>query len=434
MRPRDRSRTACHPRGMGLYAQLLRLPHVAVLLAATTVARLPIGINGLAVVLYVREVTGSFAIAGLATGALALGTAVMAPLAARLVDRRGARMLIPLAFGHAGSLLALWALGSAGAPGAALAAAAFSAGAAFPPSGAVLRSRWPDLIRDPGMLRTAYAFDSVVVEFAFVTGPLLTAVLVALVGPQAALGVSAALVLVGTTAFLDRLPGARAPRERAEAHRGILGPLGQPAILVVALTTLPVGFCLGAVEVALPAFSDGHGSPALAGILLAVWSGASGVGGLVFGARHLRSGLVETYLAIALLFPLACLPLVAASSPLAMAALAVLAGLPIAPLIASRNQLVGARAPRGAGAESFTWLLTALVAGSALGAAVTGALAEADSWRLGVLVGVGLAAGGAALALAYGAPCTLGRRPAEPVARATHRAAVRGWADFRHRW
>ena len=386
---------------MAAYSRLLRLPHVAVLLAATTIARLPFGINGLAVVLFVRQVTGSFAVAGLTTGALALGAAVGAPLAARLVDRRGPRMLTPLALAHAGSLLALWALGSGGAPDATLAASAFVGGAAFPPSGAVLRSRWPELVGDPGLLRSAFALDSVMVEVSFVTGPLITAVLVALVGAQAALGVSAALVIIGTTVFLARLPGGRSHRERTQAARGILGPLGEPAILIVALTTLPVGFCIGAVEVALPAFSHSQGSPALAGVLLAIWSCASGVGGLAFGARRPRRGLVETYLVIAALFPLACLPLIAASSPLSMAALAMLAGLPIAPLIASRNELVGTRAPRGAGAESFTWLLTALIAGAAAGAAATGALAEAESWRVGVLVGSVLAASGAALALAF---------------------------------
>ena len=94
------------------------------------------------------------------------------------------------------------------------------------------------------------------------------------------------------------------------------------------------------------------------------------------------------------------MPLAAASSPLAMAALAMLAGLPIAPLIASRNELVGALAPRGASTESFTWLLTALVTGLAAGAAAAGALAEAEGWRAAVLVGCGVAVLGAALAFA----------------------------------
>ncbi len=47
---------------------------------ATLIGRLPIGISGLAILLYVREVTGSFAAAGVCAGALALGSALGAPL------------------------------------------------------------------------------------------------------------------------------------------------------------------------------------------------------------------------------------------------------------------------------------------------------------------------------------------------------------------
>ena len=165
---------------MNSYARLLRTPGVAVLSAAVTFARLPIGIEGLAVVLFVREVTGSFASAGLATGALALGTAIGSPLAARLVDRRGTRMLFPLALVHAIALVSIWVLGDAGAPFVTLPLAALVAGSTFPPAGAVLRSLWPTLVSDPTLRRTAYAFDSVTIEVAFVTGPLLTALVVAL--------------------------------------------------------------------------------------------------------------------------------------------------------------------------------------------------------------------------------------------------------------
>ncbi len=395
---------------MAAYARLLRIPHVAVLFAATVVGRLPFAINGLAVILFLREVSGSFATAGLVAGALALGAAVGAPAAARLVDRRGVRMMIPLACVHAAALLTIWALGSAGAPTPVLVATALCAGAAFPPSGAVLRSRLPELLAGQGLVRTAYALDSVMIEVSFVAGPLLTAVIVALTGPGPALGVSAALVIAGTIIFLARLPGESASQVAEPARQGILGPLGDPAIRIIALTTLPVGFCIGTIEVALPAFSDGRGTPALAGVLLALWSLASGAGGLWFGARETARGPADTYLLIAVLFPLACLPLAAASSPLAMAALAMLAGLPIAPLIASRNHLVGALAPRGASAESFTWLLTALVSGLALGAAAAGALAESEGWQGAVLVGCGVAALGGALA--YARRATLRPRPA----------------------
>jgi predicted MFS family arabinose efflux permease len=75
----------------------------------------------------------------------------------------------------------------------------------------------------------------------------------------------------------------------------------------------------------------------------------------------------------------------------------VIVGLPIAPLIASRNQLVERVAPRGTATEAFTWPLTALVAGVALGAAVGGALAESYSWSAALLAAVAVSAAGAAL-------------------------------------
>ena len=385
---------------MGLYARILRAPSVAVLIAAVTVGRLPFAINGLAIVLFVREVTGSFAIAGLTTGMLALGSAFGAPFAGRLVDRRGVGLVLPLAAIHAGALLAIWALGVGGAPAAALAAVAFVAGSCFPPTGAVLRSRWPDLLTDADLVRGAYAFDSVMIEVSFVTGPLITAAVVAIAGPEIALGVSAALVVVGAMLFLMALPGDHGPIAPHARAAGALGALTEPAIRMIALTTLPVGFCIGTVEVAVPAFSDAQGSPELAGILLALWSVASAIAGLAFGLRAANRGLVETYVLIALLFPVACLPLAAASSTAVMAVLVMLAGAPIAPLIASRNELVAAVARRGTGTESFTWLLTALVAGLSAGAAVAGAVVEADGWPSAVLVGAAVAAVGAALAAA----------------------------------
>ena len=48
---------------MGVYARILRIPGVATIVLATAVGRLPIGISGLAILLYVQEVSGSFAAA-----------------------------------------------------------------------------------------------------------------------------------------------------------------------------------------------------------------------------------------------------------------------------------------------------------------------------------------------------------------------------------
>jgi MFS family permease len=380
---------------MAVYGRILRVPGVALLIGATTLTRLPFAINGLAVILFLRETTGSFATAGLVAGSLALGAGLGAPAAARLVDRRGAMLLLPLATAHGGAILAIWGLGEANAPAAILVATSLIAGASFPPSGAVLRSRWPELLaHDPELIRGAYAFDSVTIELSFVSGPLITGALVAVSGPEAALALSSVLVVLGTLVFLSRLP----ERHRAipaNEHTSGLGPLRSPAIRLIALTTVPVGFCIGTIEVTLPAFSEEAGDAALAGLLLALWSAASGVGGLIFGARQGRRELLDTYLLIGLLFPLACLPLVAASSPVTMGLLVLLAGAPIAPLIATRNELISLVAPRGTGTEAFTWLMTALIAGLSLGTATAGAVIEAAGWPEAVLAGVAVAGAGA---------------------------------------
>ena len=49
---------------MNAYLRIFRVPRMGVLLAASVVGRLPIGINGLAMILFLREETGSFGVPG----------------------------------------------------------------------------------------------------------------------------------------------------------------------------------------------------------------------------------------------------------------------------------------------------------------------------------------------------------------------------------
>jgi len=290
----------------------------------------------------------------------------------------------------------LWALGSAGAPAWLLAASALATGVAMPPTSSVLRALWPSLLRDrPDLVSSAYALDSVVIEVIFIAGPLATAGIVAAAGPEVALGVSAVAVLAGAGGFVLALSG---HEDRRTARGGSpLGALASPGIRTLVLASFPVGFCFGITEVALPAFSEEQGGSAeLAGVLLAVWSAASAAGGLLYGARPRRTPLATLHLRFALLLPVGFLPLAVADSPLVMALLVIPAGAFIAPLLATRNELVGSVAPAGYATEAFTWPVTALVAGVSLGAAVSGALVEGPGWQAAVLAGALVAAAGGA--------------------------------------
>jgi predicted MFS family arabinose efflux permease len=216
--------------------------------------------------------------------------------------------------------------------------------------------------------------------------------------PEAAFAVSAVAVLAGTAAFVVRPPVRDAGADRPPAGEGG-GALRSPGVVTLALTSVPAGIGLGICEVALPAFSDAHGAAERAGLLLAVWSVGSVVGGLIYGAMR-RPPLQRVHMAVTLLLPLSLLPMAAAPSIGAMALLVIPAGLFISPLLATRNELIGWVAPPGARTEAYTWPQTAFVGGIAIGAAVSGGIVEAASPALAFVVAAGIAATGALIAVA----------------------------------
>src|SRR3954447_25332800 len=224
----------------GRYARILRTPHVLPLMAAALLARLPIGIDSLAIVLFVRQTAGSYATAGLVSATFALGVGAGAPLSGRLIDRYGQRrVLVPLALVHAGGLALLVGLVLVGAPNAVVGPAALLAGLAIPPISATLRPLWGPMLRDdPELLPTAYALDSVLIEFVFVFGPLLTAVATALLSPVAALAAAAVLVVGGTFAFVASPPSRAWRPEPAGSGRRRLGALGSPGLRTLVAATL----------------------------------------------------------------------------------------------------------------------------------------------------------------------------------------------------
>jgi MFS family permease len=380
------------------YAALLRVPHVGALMAATLLSRFPIGINALAIVLFLRNETGSFAVAGAVAGAIAGGSALGAPVAGRLVDRLGAKILLPVAIVHAAFLGLLVAGGKAGIHPAALVAVGLVAGASLPPTSSVQRLLWPSLLREhPELQQAAYALDSVSIELLFVAGPLLTGVITALAAPEWALAVAAVAAVAGTAGFVAQ-PPVRRVRGSASSGGPLSGALRSPGVLTLVLVSIPAGVGLGICEVAVPAFSDAHGAAERAGLLLAVWSAGSAVGGIVYGAMR-RPPLQRVHIAVTVLLPISLLPLAFAPSMAAMALLVIPAGLFIAPLLATRNELIGWVAPPDARTEAYTWPQTAFVGGIAIGAALAGALVEASGSTLAFGVASAIAALGAVVAV-----------------------------------
>jgi MFS family permease len=375
-----------------MYAQVLRAPHVRALVGYSVIARVPLGITSIALVLFVKQQTGSFAWAGVVTATFAFSSAGLGVAMSRLIDRHGQTFVLLGGMAvYCLSVGAIVVLGLAGAPIGALVGCAVLAGAQ-PPVSTCLRPLWPSLLADePQLVPTAYALDALLIEVVFVAGPLLTGVLVALFSPQVALLVGLGFIAVGVIAFASTEPSRRWRGEGREPG-GLVGALRSPGLQTLTGAAFGIGSCFGAIEVAFAAYGTSRDMSALAGGLIALNATGSAIGGLWYGANAYRLGPIHrAYVLLVCAFgPL--MALVAAAPTLAFVILmAVVSGMATAPLTTAQNLLAGDLAPRGRVTESFTWLVTALVVGVATGNAVAGALTEATSWRVAVLAAATLA-------------------------------------------
>jgi len=379
-------------RGVDRYRQLFRNDHAVALFAWSIVARLPLGMAALSLVLLVRDAGGNYVDAGLVASAYGAAVAIGAPYGGRQVDRRGARVVLlrrtivyPTLFG----LVAL--LGELDAPLAAIAIVAAASGLTLAPVGSALRSIWPTVAGADGA-STAYSLDAALQEMIWIGGPLLVAILAAL-DPVAAVAGVAVIAAVGTFVF-SRIPPVHDAEPAQEHHSSRLGALSAVGVRTIALLALWTGLGFGSIEIAVPAFADGQGNRALAGIALAGFAAGSLVGGLLAGLRPARDERRRIVVGAFALAALMLLPL-AATSIATMTLLLFFAGLPIAPVAAAVYGQVGRVAAAGSVAEAFSWFGTSISVGIAIGIVAGGGLIDAGSWRWSVLLGAACTAVGA---------------------------------------
>jgi MFS family permease len=359
------------------YHDLFAVPQLRATLIASIVGRLPIGIAGLAILLFVQRQYGSFALAGSASALYVLGLAAVAPFLGRLMDRFGPRpVLLGCGLLYPAAMIALAALVLASAPAQPVNIMAFLAGATLPPISACTRALYPRLIGEPALLQTAYSVDSAVVEIVFVLGPALVAACVAFGHPEAAVVLAAVAALCGGSIFVATPSIKSWTRAASRRQRGWLGVLRSRRLLVVYTATVLYSIGFGLYEVAVTAHASSKGVPAAAGIALALASVGSGLGAVVYGSRHWRAPLKTQFL-IALTLMCAGFLLLVPVDQLALYALvSVVTGVPMATVIAAQSLLIARYASREELAESFTWATTCLLAGVSSGIAIGGALAE----------------------------------------------------------
>lgn len=366
------------------YRDLFRVPAIHATMLASIPGRMPIGIAGFAILLLVQHNSGSFATAGAASALYVMGLASVAPLIGRMIDRVGPRSVLRMcALIYPAMLTALVVLVKVEAHALIIALCAYVAGAALPPVTICMRTLYPRVLNDPALLQTAYSVDSVIVESVFVIGPALVAMFLALAIPSGAVLLAAITAGAGTLWFM-RTPVIRdweiKPRE-AGGHRSILA---EPGLLVLFAATFFYSVAFGLYEVGVTAYATKRGTPAVAGVALALASLGSALGAFAYGAWHWQAPLRKQFLIALALMATGSLMVAPVGNIYLYMLVNIFAGAPMASVIATQSLLLSRLAPKGMLAESFTWGGTMLLGGISGGIALGGVLAEtiAPAWIL----------------------------------------------------
>jgi predicted MFS family arabinose efflux permease len=346
------------------------------LFVASVIARLPLEALSIGLLVHARQLTGSFAAAGVVSGVYAIGVGVGGPVLGRLADRHGPTAVLLSSASAAGLLLVAMALAPGTTPLAVLVGLAAGIGITTPPVGACLRTQLPSLLSDPGSLRSAYALETSLVELTYILGPPLALGLGEVWSTGAALAIAGAILVAATGAFAVQ-PTSRhwTPTPRDPRLHG--GSLCTPAMRTLVIVLLAVGMLLGADEVAVIAAAKALRTTTAAAPLFAVWGAGSFMGGLLVtrlggGARR-AAGLI-LLLGVLTAGHMALIP--ADRSVLALGVVLLFAGAAIAPTEATLYAMVDRATPIGTVTEAFSWLATAMAVGSAVGAAGAGVLTD----------------------------------------------------------
>jgi MFS family permease len=360
------------------YVEFLGRPGVARLLVVAFVSRMPIGMVGFSMLMFLREALGNFALAGAAVGINFVAMACAAPVQGRLIDRLGPwRILRVTAVAQPLALAGVFAAAHFQLGHAMVALFAALSGIFASPITTLTRTLWRHRFEDEEDRRTAFALDAVMIEINFALGPAIVAAVLAVASPKAAFALSIATVVASTAAYLAS--GTLALFQRVEAaERHLLGPLTEPRLWVVFVAMFGITTSFGVLEVGYPAFATALATPALAGLLLAICSIGSAMGGAIYGGTHFKAPLERQFAACMIAMAVPFVLHAAFPSPLAFAVLAFFSGALIAPTLTGHAVLVSRLAPPKYATEAFTWSSTFIVSGIGFGMALGGHIAEGE--------------------------------------------------------
>ena len=371
------------------YRRILNRPGTALFSATGLVARLPMSMVALGIVLLVENATDSYGLAGSVSAAMLIGQAALAIPQGRLLDRLGQARVLPVVvmIWGAGLSLLMWAV-EADWPIATAYLLAVVCGAGLPAIGSCVRARWAHVLDTERDVQTAFALEAVADEAVFMLGPIIVTVLATTVHPVAGLSAALATGIVGTLYFAAQRSTAPPPHPRAPT-RADRAPLPWVTVVPLTVVCLALGLLFGAAEVTAVAFAEEQDAKSYVGVLLAIWAFGSLLAGAVTGAVTWRKGPLVRLRVGALGMAATMVPMPFIDSMWVMGLMLFAAGFAIAPTLIATMSLAEQVLPSSRLTEGMAVLHTGLIGGVAPGATVAGIVIDAHGASPSYLVSLG---------------------------------------------
>jgi len=385
------------------YRRVLGLPGALAMSLSGLVARLPISMISLGLVVLISSETGSYSLAGAVSASYIVASAVFSIVLARLMDQLGQAPVIMVGLVVSmGALVLTMVAVEAGWPSPAPHLLAAVCGGSLPLIGSAVRTRWSNLVQDKSLLQTAFAFEAVLDEAVFVVGPTLVTLLATAVHPLAGLSTAILAAVVGTTVFVsvrstEPPAGGRHPKGHSAE------PMGWPVLGPLAMSAVCMGILFGGCEVATVAFADEAGHKAVSGPMLAIWSLGSLLSGLMVGMIRWKASNATRFRRALLVLSALLLPLPFVESFWLLGICLFLAGWAISPGLIAAVSWIEETVPSARLTEGMAVFTTGLMAGVAPGAAIVGWVVDHQGASASYWVPTAAGFTGAAIAFATAA-------------------------------
>ncbi len=363
---------------MNRYRELLALPHVITLAISAFPARLAYSMIGLGIFFKTHQETGSFAIAGFAIGLNSVAGSLTAGVRGSVMDRWGQkwplRILVP---SYALGILAFNSMETSRS----ILITALILGATAPPINLSVRPLWKDIVPASG-LRTAYAFDSSMMSFTSVIGPVVITSLALSSHPGFGLGATAALMLIGGTALaMTSVSRNWVPEKKAKGQQRLWR---DRAIQLLMLEGCFIGFGWGVFDVAVPAFATQEGVAYRVAWIFAAFGAATVVGGLLGGLVSKKIAPLLALRRAYFFWFITCLPVAFTYPDWTMALVGVFIGFIGGAVQVFYFEVLEAVRPQGSQTASLGWIWSVEGSFMAAGAAIGGLVSETYSPRVGL--------------------------------------------------